>query len=206
MSSTKKLTQQAWAVIQAKYESGEPLKELARSNGITMSAISKRAKRQGWKKHGEMRAKAIEEAREKAHKDTALSYEDAAKETNERHLKYFQYSRNIIQLMLIQFKEYSEWLDNENRRNKESTTSRGYNPPKPIVPLREANTFYSLVSCLDKTVEAERKILGIDTPLLKKEQREQEDGLSQMCRVFEESVKLYCGQPDKADSPPNKPD
>ena len=79
--AVNKLSKEQWADIQIRYEVGEKVKDLAAEYGIKSQAISLRAKRKGWRKHGELTAKAKEEAKVEVTESIKSSYiENAEKD------------------------------------------------------------------------------------------------------------------------------
>jgi len=64
-ATKSKLTSEQWTTVKAKYLAGAGLTELADKYHIGKSAISQKAKRQGWGKHASLRKEIDDKAIEK---------------------------------------------------------------------------------------------------------------------------------------------
>lgn len=197
------LDQKAWAEIQARYDTGESLKSIAKDYGIDLSTISKRAKRNFWKGHGELATSALAEAREKAKEEITDSYEQKIKENNERQLKELINLKALAQkAMFILNKrmdvklavanshgKYEEILD---KIEKGEISEKELLKSMPDV-TREIYSIAALIQSLKTaTMDYERVILGMeDAPAIKKETY---DGLARMAQIFEESSRLHWDQ------------
>ncbi|MGD0276603.1 MAG: hypothetical protein ABSB79_11245 [Syntrophales bacterium] len=151
----------AWAEIQARYESGENVTELAKEYGITHPAISNKAKRKGWGKHGSLRTEAIDGARTKVKEELQLSYEEIAKQVNEKYLSMFQNIQEAAMMILDNLWQRLKALDEQNEYMKAEAIKRG--DPHPPIPLDTGNDVYvyaQLMNIICKCVNEERKLLG----------------------------------------------
>ncbi|MGD0276249.1 MAG: hypothetical protein ABSB79_09375 [Syntrophales bacterium] len=179
-----------WADIQARYESGENVRALAKKYGITHSAIANKAKRKGWGKHGSLRTVAIEGARMKVKEELQLSYEEVAKEFNEKYLSMFRNIQEAAMLILDNLAQRIEARREQNEYMKAEAIKRGdpYSP-MPLDTGDDVDVYAQLVNILCKCMNEERKLLGIEgTTLLKKESH---DPMDEFCKVFREATERY---------------
>lgn len=83
MSDLTRFTAQLWADIRRDYESGKfpSLRSLATKHGVAHNSISKRAKREGWKKFSEVTAEAAQQAQAELRQEQAQDIKAMAEES-----------------------------------------------------------------------------------------------------------------------------
>jgi hypothetical protein len=88
----KRLARETWDQIHSRYLAGDQITELALEYGIARETISRRARKENWKKPAEIRAYAIEELQ----LETKEDYKEKAREANMQQLRAYQVAAGII--------------------------------------------------------------------------------------------------------------
>lgn len=110
--AVSKLSKEQWAEIQVRYEAGEKVKDLAAEYGIKSYTISKRAKREGWLKHGGLVSKAKEEATAEVEESLKDSYVENAKKDkaiySNLYRKGMKACNNILDVIIAEQEDEAE--------------------------------------------------------------------------------------------------
>lgn len=181
----KYLSPKDWVDIQAGYESGEKVRDIAARYGIGYSTITKKAKRHSWAAHGSLKKEAVSEAKECVKEELKTSYRDRVKEINENHLKSFRQIKALAQKAMYLLNARLQWkIENEQRLSAEALT-RGEVPPMPADVAKEVQILLDLVNINRHTImTCERVIMGIDgEPAMEKD--DEEDGFFAVAKQLE---------------------
>jgi transposase-like protein len=167
LTGRDKLTKEQWLVIQAGYESGAVVAELARKYGVNITTIRRRAVRHKWLKPGELRRTSIEEARAEVKAEMKETFAEVAKAANERHLKSFQYAQVLAQKIMREIQQALEFGQEQYLKARAEAMMTGKPVPAPPVSKSEAQTLVSTYQVLKSAIlEGERVVLGIDESTL----------------------------------------
>jgi hypothetical protein len=84
-----------WAKIQARYERGDKLQDIATDYQIVKSTISNRAKRENWRPHGSLAREASEKARNEVADELKDTYKETTQKAMARHAKIWESLQRI---------------------------------------------------------------------------------------------------------------
>lgn len=167
----KRLSVNEWAEIQARYETGESLSELARDYDVSVPTISKRAKKYEWKRADDIYAEAMAEARETVKERVRSDYQEKIERANENQQKLFQFSQKFAFEMMQQLYQSLEAFrierEEEMKKQRALAEARGETnfTPKPVfkslgkLPY-EARATYDM---LRDAVMSERIVIHADS-------------------------------------------
>lgn len=164
----RKLNEKQWAEVQARYEVGHKVKDIARDYDISPATICNHAKNGHWKPHGSVKDEAIEEARGEIKESLKNSYTKRGKEATERHYKIFAAIQKIG----------GGFLSDIAANQKALKAGK----PEAVRPIRrsEVNMLNSLTNTLRTAIEGERIVLNLD----KLNVFEEEDGFDRLCEMI----------------------
>jgi hypothetical protein len=164
----RKLNEKQWAEVQARYEVGHKVKDIARDYDISPATICNHAKGSGWKPHGSVKDEAVEEARAEIKESFKTAYTKRGKEATERHYKIFSAIQRIG----------SGFLTDIAHNQKALKAGKS----DEVRPLRksEVHLLNSLTNTMRTAIEGERLVLNLD----KLNVFEEEDGFDRLCEMI----------------------
>src|SRR5512138_2055553 len=91
----KRLDPKVWAEIRLRYEAGDRVDDLAEEYDVNRATIYDRAKREGWKRHGELQEEALAEARTEFKQSFKERWREIAEKETENHYKLYAYAQQV---------------------------------------------------------------------------------------------------------------
>jgi hypothetical protein len=183
----RNLSADTWVEIQAQWEAGVPGSELARKYGLTPSAITHRAKKDGWLRGASIKTRAIEEARQEVKEKLKDTYKDLVEKANEQHMKLANYGE---QFGIILWKE----LEINMKALQKQRLDMGHTDENPIClhDFGKINGQYkSIWETLESVARFKRDVLKMGEHNSWMSDEENQDSIQRLNEIFEEGRKRY---------------
>jgi len=189
MDTSKRLSEEAWDQIRARYEAGHRLGDVAEEYGIAQTTISRKAKTKGWKPHGSLREEAYEEARGTIKEKITVDFEGHAKMAFEAQDELYRYGQAASKSILEIIMRNIETLDEKARKMEEEDAGLEGREPGPYF-VNLGNSVYQAKQAfemMDKAMTGQFQLLKLDTRDL--EDSHPPDVLSRLLQIFEAGQK-----------------